>query len=1767
MMEVIDGASKIYAYEPNKTTYENLIKNCSIDDKYKSKVIPFCAGVGGESRVAKMFIKNCSGQNSLFDNLPDTRETRGSIEVNIVGIKELISSNDIEKIDLLKVDIEGAEFEVFEAFDPEFLRDSVSKIVGEWHYLPGHDGEEIVSKLRDCGFEVKTVPVPYSGEIGGFCAWKPSKSAFVTTWMGDFPYWFDSFLKSCGGNKNYDWLIFADKEYSKDVPVNVKIIKHNIEDFNTLASNKLGFDVSIPSPYKLCDYKVLYGKIYEDYLSEYAYWGFCDLDVIWGDLDAFFGSYIDKKIDVITLGGEEVDGIHYRVAGPCTLVRNTDKNKMLYEDIPEINSLLGDKEYKNIDEREWSNLVKQREDISLEIVVGAQKHNDGKVWEEADWRGFKLYLPNGKEIAMYHMISKDKIVSSTGENSFHIGDENMPSRKVFVDGGAHMGESVRLFMDRFPDSNEYEIYSFEANDDLMDHLRSVVEPLGANVINKALWKEDGDIDFYKGFHLSSSVMKDKTWGQLDTENPVKVNSIDLAKWVVGNFSVKDYIILKLDIEGAEYDVLEHMFETGAIEYINELYIEFHSKKIPSILESRHEALISKLLGIKLIPRHWQAEEGELDSNILFITGGDENFMPLMEVCAESFSQFSNHKMIVYGYNCDVLFDFPNIIKKRIDLDLNEKEAKMDGRLLSVSFAKEKCCIDAIETSGYNKFVWVDGDAFVTKGVDKVINYLPMVDNYPIFNSHIYDSIVDNTIGRNIGDELAEEKLGIDVDKDRTINPWLHACLFVFNSDCKWFFEEVLDIAYGLNSEEREKYFRYASDEQVINLLMWKHKFTKRMKVHDYDTQSKEAAHGFFEGNLEECYEKYMTGNWLAPDVELPQKEEDIFMMHGQKDINVVKSLYSKYLEHIKNKKIAFITGGDEKYAPIVEQCVRSLREFSECDVIAYGFNSDLLFDIEGVKKRRVDVEDATLGGHKYMTFFFAKIQSNIDAIQNEGYDEYVWIDADTIATENIDKILDHTEGISDHPRCIKYRHSNITQWKCKPDGSHREERSYGDEICSYYGITPRVNGFLCATGIYAFNRESLGFFEEIMEVHGDTLNFDYPPSSNHRFIDDNAFSEERILNMLFWKYGYKDFLPITWFSLSDAEEGHVFDHSLYPYLYKGYSPMYLFDEREVHPMSLPMDASNVVAYHDNHNTYTHKSHEKPKAFLDMYIKDYQKRQSSLRIDKLMVVSHPDDEAIFGGSALMSEGGWKVVCTTCGGDKVRRAEFEKAMAYADVLEYEMWDFKSDLNSTYDEKELKSKLSRVLKEREYSKIVTHNDKGEYGHLQHKFLSRTMSELVKKNLYMFSDAGELSEDKLSDKIDLLRIYQSQTTDSSIGYPCLPGFKSYIRGENIIPYNRTISPEEMMSKTEDPSVSVHFFKNPTLELRGGDDSKDYRVEFIDGSNGKIVHQDTIKTNHWVNANRQWYTKWKLDVYDKSRLIVSHIFNAKDRRVLVCMDSKSLGDNLAWMPYVEEYRKKHQCRMVCSTFWNNLFEEQYPDIEFVMPGTKVRDIYAMYNIGWYFPHQEHMNPVDFREMPLQKAASDILGLEYEEIRPKILIPDSPRTVDGKYVCMAMNSTAQCKYWNCPDGWQQVVDYLIEKGYKVVNIGKETGDYMGNKPPSKIVNKTGDIPIEDRIVDLKYADMFIGIGSGLSWLSWAVGTPVVMISGFSKPYCEFSTGVQRIHNGTVCNGCFNDPNIEFDKGNWYWCPRGKDFECTREITPEMVKTGINMIIRDKYGEF
>ena len=368
----------------------------------------------------------------------------------------------------------------------------------------------------------------------------------------------------------------------------------------------------------------------------------------------------------------------------------------------------------------------------------------------------------------------------------------------------------------------------------------------------------------------------------------------------------------------------------------------------------------------------------------------------------------------------------------------------------------------------------------------------------------------------------------------------------------------------------------------------------------------------------------------------------------------------------------------------------------------------------------------------------------------------------------------------------------------------------------------------------------------------------------------------------------------------------------------------------------------------------------------------------------------------------------------------------------------------------------------------------------------------------------------------------------------------------------NMEITKQQMI--LSDIEVIQYFVEKPFLEIKGSDDGI-YNVKFTD-EKGIVRYENNLPLNRWVKLNQEYYTKWNTQITKNGNVVYNNILDYTGKRVYIAFDSKSLGDSIAWIPYALEFKKKHNCTVIVSTFWNDLFKQTYPEIEFVTPGTPVNNLYGMYKLGWFYNSDKE--PVLPNTIPLQKTATNILGLEFNEITSKVNFIPKDKPYDTKYVTIANESTSGLKYWNNPTGWQELVDYLVLKGYKVINVSKK-GDYLKN------VIKLKDTSIENTMNVIHHSEFFIGLSSGLSWLSWGIGKHVVMISNFTEPDHEFTINCTRIVNLSVCNGCWNNPNFKFNKGDWNWCPEHKgtprQFECHKSITSEMVINKIQHLVK------
>jgi autotransporter strand-loop-strand O-heptosyltransferase len=344
------------------------------------------------------------------------------------------------------------------------------------------------------------------------------------------------------------------------------------------------------------------------------------------------------------------------------------------------------------------------------------------------------------------------------------------------------------------------------------------------------------------------------------------------------------------------------------------------------------------------------------------------------------------------------------------------------------------------------------------------------------------------------------------------------------------------------------------------------------------------------------------------------------------------------------------------------------------------------------------------------------------------------------------------------------------------------------------------------------------------------------------------------------------------------------------------------------------------------------------------------------------------------------------------------------------------------------------------------------------------------------------------------------------------------------------------------------------------------WRVRLRDLDTGNILFQSENQ-GAFVSSSKRYFVRfsvevWSVDDAGTATPVMTHEYDARSREILIQFPIGTLGDILAWFSYAARFGEVHDCRLTCamSELLIPLLRPAYPKIRFVTHEELAEQnlpekVYATYNMGLFFDDKDNVfQPTDFRHVGLHRTAGYILGVDPTEEAPRVALSDESRPIAEPYVCIAVQSSTQCKHWNNPHGWHEVIGFLKAHGYRVICIDQKTVHGTGmvwNHIPHGAEDQTGNRPLTERARWLRHAAAFVGLSSGLSWLAWAAGTPVVLISGFTHPTNEFATPY-RVINWHACNGCWNDVRHRFDHKDFLWCPRhagtSRQFECTKLIT-------------------
>ena len=344
---------------------------------------------------------------------------------------------------------------------------------------------------------------------------------------------------------------------------------------------------------------------------------------------------------------------------------------------------------------------------------------------------------------------------------------------------------------------------------------------------------------------------------------------------------------------------------------------------------------------------------------------------------------------------------------------------------------------------------------------------------------------------------------------------------------------------------------------------------------------------------------------------------------------------------------------------------------------------------------------------------------------------------------------------------------------------------------------------------------------------------------------------------------------------------------------------------------------------------------------------------------------------------------------------------------------------------------------------------------------------------------------------------------------------------------------------------------------------SDNCHVKFIEDN--KVVYSSNLKKGHWYAPGKNWFIPWKIEVYENDKLIWNWNYEPKNNEICIKFDSSSLGDTISFMGQIKSFKEYWGLdKVYVFTHKNWLFDiDGYKKIgieildwdNFKTIQKPIITLGVFYEIEYPWKKHEHKN--DWRKIHLSQIASDRLGIPLDEINARPLMnPTFKNAIKPKrekpIVTFATASTAQSKYWNRENGWQNLVNEMSD--YHWVHCSKEKHHNLNTEQSPEALEEVAGFMLASKF--------FIGISSGLTWFAWALNVPTFSISGFTPEVVERIEGITTIQNPRVCNSCWAWD--VFDKGDWNWCPayKGTDrqFECSKEITEEMVINKINETI-------
>jgi len=172
--------------------------------------------------------------------------------------------------------------------------------------------------------------------------------AVVIPYFGQWEEWVDLFFETVRRNDTIDFVLFTDCDTTGISAPNVRVHAMSIEQYVELVNERIGVRFTPANAYKLCDLRPLFGHIHEAEFRGYDFYGWCDVDLLFGDVRQFYTDAVLSRYDVLSTH-------EHRISGHFALFRNNRRNRRMYRHIYAWQDALERTEFVGIDEHGITN--------------------------------------------------------------------------------------------------------------------------------------------------------------------------------------------------------------------------------------------------------------------------------------------------------------------------------------------------------------------------------------------------------------------------------------------------------------------------------------------------------------------------------------------------------------------------------------------------------------------------------------------------------------------------------------------------------------------------------------------------------------------------------------------------------------------------------------------------------------------------------------------------------------------------------------------------------------------------------------------------------------------------------------------------------------------------------------------------------------------------------------------------------------------------------------------------------------------------------------------------------------------------------------------------------------------------------------------------------------------------------------------------------------------------------------------------------------------